>query len=84
MAAPRERGDFLGHAAAVGIAEHDGSAPASAAAWIVFSAYSRIGLPAVEEVLGVVDHFAAGGAQESHAVGDHRQVFFQRDAQHLA
>ena len=35
-------------------------APASAAARIVFAAYSRIALPAVEEMLRVVDHFPAG------------------------
>ena len=58
-AALRQLGDFLRHAAAVGVAEHDQLAPASAAAWIVLRGVFGIGLPAVEEMLGVVDHLAA-------------------------
>ena len=53
-------GDLLGHAAAVGVAEHDQPRPASAAAWIACSGVVGVALPAVEEVLGVEDHLAAG------------------------
>ena len=49
------------------------------------SAYAEFALPAVEEVLGVVDHLAAGRApDEPTAVADHRQVLVERDAQDLA
>ena len=59
-------------------------APASAAVWIARSEYSAIVLPAVEEVLGVEDHLAAGVDHHSHAVADHGEVFVQPGANHLA
>ena len=34
-------------------------------------------------MLGVVDHVAAGLAQEGDRFADHRQVFFERHAQHF-
>ena len=43
----------------------------------------RIVQIAVEEMLGVVDHFLAVLLQVAHGIGDHRQVFLRRRLEHL-
>ena len=78
-----ERGDFLGHAAAVGVAHHDDHRPAFDGGLDRFRGVVGVRLPAVEEVLGVVDHVAAHLAQVGDRLADHRQVFFERNAQHF-
>ena len=52
-------GDFLGHAAAVGVAEHDQPRPGLGRGLDGLQRVVGIRLPAVEEVLGVEDHLAA-------------------------
>ena len=78
---PRQGGDLLGEAAAVGVAQHhrrragrDGGAQGG-------DRVGRIGLVAVEEVLGVVDDLAPGGAQEVDRLADHRQVLVRGRAE---
>ena len=58
-------------------------APASAAARIVLAAYSGFACTAVEEMLGVVKHFASAAGQKRDRLADHVEVFFQRDAEDL-
>ncbi len=79
-----ERGDLLRHAAAVGVAEHDDLGPCFGGGLNGLGGVVGIGLPAVEEMLGVVDHARGPLAEVAHAVGDHGQVLFQRDAQYFA
>ena len=57
------------------------SAPASAAAARTAMRVVVIGAVAVEEVLGVEDHLAAGLLQIADRVAHHREVLFQRGAQ---
>ena len=59
------------------------SAPPSIAARSVSKPYSKSSLHAVEEVLGVVDHFFAEAFQVAQAVADHAQIFVGRGLQHF-
>jgi hypothetical protein len=60
---------------------HRQSAPASAAALQGGERVVRVGLVAVEEVLGVVDHFLALLLEMAHGVADHAQVLVELGAQ---
>ena len=69
---------------AVGVAQHDAIGAGLRRGQEGQESVLGTGAVAVEEVLGVVDHLAAGLLQEPHAVGDHRQVLLELRAQRLA
>ncbi len=73
----------FGMRAAVGVAEHDSRGPGGGGGLDRLAGVFGIVLPAVEEMLGVVDHFAARFAEIADRFVDHRQVFFERNAEHL-
>ncbi len=79
----RERGDFLRHGAAVGVAQHDEACAGFRGGPHGFRGIFGIEFPAVEEMFGVVNHFPAAFAEVSDGVADHRQVFLERNTQHF-
>ncbi len=77
-------GDLLGQRAAVGVAEDDDRGAGILGGVERLQGVLRVVLVAVEEVFGVVEDLAAGGAAERDRVGDHAQVLFEGGADHLA
>ena len=77
-------GDLVGQGAAVGVAADDPRGSRPGGGHNRLRRVVGIQLPAIEEVLRVVKHLAAGLGEVAHRVGDHGEVFLARDAQHLA
>ena len=70
--------DFLGQTAAVGVAQDQAFGAGLPGGLNGVEGVGRIGLPAIEEVLGVIEYGAARGLlQKGHARRDHRQVVGQ-------
>ena len=67
-------GDLVRQARAVGVAERQVLGPGLGGRAQALERVAGVVAPAVEEVLGVVDHPLARGAQEGDRLGDHRQV----------
>jgi hypothetical protein len=67
-------GDLRRQRRSVGVAEHDRLGPGFSCRSQTGDRVVGLGAPAVEEVLGVVDHPLALAAQEIDRVGDHPQV----------
>jgi hypothetical protein len=80
---PRDLGDFLGQRAAVGVAQHDQSRAGLRRGLNGSRGVFGVGLPAVEEMLGVVEHLAPALDQELNRIRDHLQILVQRHAQHF-
>ncbi len=75
----RDLGDFVGHACRRWCRRARPCSPRPrTAACNVLERVLRIGLPAVEEVLGVEDHLASRPAEEGDALGDHAPGFLRR------
>ena len=75
--------DVAGQAAAVGVAQHDEVGTALGGGRDGLKRVVAVVPEAVEEVLRVVDHFAAVLPQAGHRVPDHGQVFLQPVFHHL-
>ena len=76
--------DLLRQRAAVGVAQDDHRRPGVLGGPQRLQGVVAVAAQPVEEVLGVVKHLAPGRLAVGHGVGDHVQVFFQADVQHLA
>ncbi len=79
-----DRLDLPRQRAAVGVAQHQEVGAARGGGPQGLERVLPVGLPAVEEVLGVVHQLPAGALQVAHAVLDHRQVLGERGLDHLA
>ena len=76
--------NLLGHAPAVGVAEHEDFCPAFPCGAQGIQRVDGVGLVPVEEMFGVVDDLAAVAALRcSDGVRDHLDVFLQSDVQDL-
>ena len=67
--------DFLGQCAAVGVTEHDPRGTRPGCRSNRLGRVVAVELPAVEEVLGVVEDLAAGVDQKLNRIKDHGEVF---------
>ena len=76
--------DLVGHGAAVGVAKDDEHGAGLDRGLDGLERVAGIGLPAVEEVLGVEDHLARGGAKVGDALGDHLEVLVLRGVEDLS
>jgi len=74
--------DVEGQGAAVGVAQHDHVRPGLGGRGDGGQRVVAVAAEAVEEMLGVIDDFAAVLPQEAHGVADHGQVFFQAGFDH--
>ena len=75
---------MIGQRAAVGVAQDQDRRAAGASRLQRLQRVFGILLEAVEEMLGVVEHFAALGETICRRIADHVQIFFERGAEHLA
>ena len=80
---PDDGPDLLGHGAAVGVAEDEELGAGLGRGLEGLERVAGVGLPAVEEVLGVEDHLAARSAEIGDALGDHLEVLFLSGVQDL-
>ncbi len=81
---PDDLGHLEGHAAAVGVAQDDAVDIGLGRRLQRLESVVRVGLVAVEEVLGVVDHLADMLFQVGQRVVDQLEVLLEADAQRLA
>ena len=81
--ASRHRGDLLGEAATVRVAQHHHRRAGVDRRAERGQRIGRIGLVAVEEVLGVVDHLTPGRMEMRDRVPDHRQVLVRGGPEHV-
>ena len=75
--------DELGQTPAIRLAEHDEIGTRVVRRLHGFQRIRRIFPVAVEKVLGVIEHLAALRLEVTHGVGDHREVFLERDLEDL-
>ena len=75
-----DTGDLVGQGAAVRVAADDPRGSRPGGGHDRLRRIVGIQFPAIEEVLRVVKHFAAGLGEVAHRVGDHGEVFLARDA----
>ena len=77
----RRRRNQFRHRSAVGITQNQNRRAALLRCQQRANRIFRIGLPCIEEMLGIPHHVPSRAAHQLHRIGNHRQIFFRRDAQ---
>mmetsp|Transcript_16943 Transcript_16943/g.45605 ORF Transcript_16943/g.45605 Transcript_16943/m.45605 type:complete len:254 (+) Transcript_16943:1314-2075(+) len=78
-----EGADLLGRGAAVGVAQHDGARPTLGRSADGVARVLCVCLPAIKEVLSIVDHVPPLAMQHVHGLANHVEVLLEGDTEHL-